>query len=216
MEQIIQELSNWQYLSELPNTLYGFILEKQMNESDDKFFVFTYHNDERKRSFSVLYDRSTKEYTVRITIGLTEFCDIRYIVGNLNSLEKVLREKLECTLNDLVHFNIGNIDCIVLEKKIIEWPYTKQLPKMVGNFALFISPNEPVKSINGSYIIIDYSDFDGQNNFIIYYNIFRDEFFGEIKAKRTPQMTAEFDEKNLFELEEILEDKLVRILESIK
>lgn len=215
MEQLIVELEQWPFLSELPDTLFGFKLEKHLYQSDSKYYIFRYYNNEIKRSFSVLYDSSTKEFIARIIIGLTEFCDIRYIVGNIEALEKILRSKLESTLNDLAHFNVNTIDCILMEKDVINWPYAQQLPKKIGAFDLFVSPSAPVKIINGSYIILDYSDFANESNFVIYYNIFRDEFFGEMKIKRTPQMTAEFDAKTLDELEEKLKQSLVKTVNNI-
>ncbi|MPL81514.1 hypothetical protein SDC9_27439 [bioreactor metagenome] len=215
MEKIIQGLSEWPFLTELPQECCGFIFEKQLKESDDKYLIFRYYNEEWKRSFTVLYDGATKEFLARIVVGLTEFCDICYIVGSLEQLEKVLQERLESTLSDLATFNIKHIDCILREKMVIEWPFAQQLPKKVGEFSLFISPSAPVKAINGSYIIIDYCDFASESNLIIYYNIFRDEFFGEIKIRRTPLMTAEFDAKMLNELEEKITEKLVETLESI-
>lgn len=215
MEKVMEELNEWQFFSELPETMFGFQCEKQLWENDNKYFIFRYYNDELRRSFSIYFDGSTKEFLARIVIGLTEFCDIRYIVANIQSLEAILKEKLEGTLSDLANFNITTIDCILLEKNVIDWSYAHQLPKRVGTFSLFIDPSEPVKIINGSYIILDYSDFVAESNFIIYYNIFRDEFFGELRIKRTPQMTAEFDAKTLSELEEKLKQNLKIALESM-
>ncbi|MGI6093138.1 MAG: hypothetical protein ACOYD5_09200 [Negativicutes bacterium] len=215
MEKIIEELAAWTFIDELKHELYGFILEKQFEETDNKYLIFRYHNEENKRNFSVLYDGATKEFIARVIIGLTEFCDIRFIVSSRDVLEKVLKEKLESTLKDLAYFNINNIDCIVREKKIIEWPFAQQLPDKIGKFTLFIAPNEPVKVINGSYILVDYCDFVSESNLIIYYNIFRDEFFGEVKVKRTPRMIADFDSKTLDELEGKLKEKLVQTLECI-
>lgn len=215
MEKIIQELADWSFIDELQHELYGFLLEKQFNARDNKYLIFRYHNEETKRNFSVLYDGATKEFIARVTIGLTEFCDIRFIVGSREALEKVLREKLDNTLKDLAYFNINNIDCIVQEKKIVDWSYIQQLPKKIGDFTLFIAPNEPVKVINGSYILVDYCDFNSESNLTIYYNIFRDEFFGEVRVKRSPRMTADFDAKTLDELEEKLKERLVNTLDSI-
>lgn len=37
----------------------------------------------------------------------------------------------------------------------MDWEYIDNLPKEIDGFKLFINPKEPVKIINGSYIIID-------------------------------------------------------------
>ena len=59
--------------------------------------------------------------------------------------------------------------------------------------------------LNGSYIIFDYSDFALESNFIIYYNEFRSEFYGEARIKNIPEMNYTFDSDSLLELEEFEE-----------
>lgn len=216
MEEIIQDLQEWKLIDELPKKVHGFLFEKQLQKKDKQYLIFRYHNDSINRSFSVLYDGATKEFLARIVVGLTEFCDIRFIANKKETLENVLRHNLENTLKDLAYFNIKTIDSIVREKQIIEWPYVNNLPKQIGDFVLFIAPNQPLKVINGSYIIIDYSNFNSQSNLIIYYNIFRDEFFAEMRINRTPHMIADFDAKTLDELQEKIDKKLIETLKSIK
>ncbi len=96
------------------------------------------------------------------------------------------------------------------------WEYIKSLPLEIDGFKLFISPDKPVKVINGSYIIIDYCDFANESNFIIYYNVFRDEFFGEAKIHRIPEVTYEYDSSELNDLKQKLEEKLAKTLHDIR
>ncbi|MPM86114.1 hypothetical protein SDC9_133197 [bioreactor metagenome] len=216
MQQIIDQLNEWQYIQQLPSELHGFILQKDFKEDGSIYHIFTYINQRQRRSFSILYDHSTKEYIARITAGLIEFCDIAYIVADLEMLEKLLKERLEKTLLQLGIFDINDLDSVFREKKIVEWPYAAGLPQTIDGFELYIKPAEPLKIINGSYVILDYSDFSSESNLILYYNIYRDEFFGEIRIKRTPQMAAVFESKSLPELEEKLELYLTSTLEEIR
>jgi hypothetical protein len=102
------------------------------------------------------------------------------------------------------------------DKKIVEWNYKDKLKQEIAGFTLYIKSDEPVKVINGSYIIIDYSDFATESNLIIYYNVFRDEFFGEIRIRRTPQMISAFDTSDLSELAAKLDEKLAETLEQVR
>lgn len=187
-----------------------------MQEVADTFLIYSYENNELKRKTTIYYHEETKEYKLLVTIGLIEFCAIEYISESLEKLEVVLKSRFDNLLGDISHFNREHISAIVIEKAIMNWEYIDKLPEKIEGFKLFISPKEPVKIINGSYIIIDYCDFSKESNFIIYYNIFRDEFFGEARLHRIPEVTYEFDCSELNELELVLEKNLKRMLQQIR
>lgn len=217
MENVIEELQTWSFLQELPAAIAGFNLEMNMQTNGALYEVFTYANLTQHRKFAVLYDSATKDYLVKITVGLTEYCDISFICSKLILLETALKERMVTVLNSLAGYDTNSTVCSVFkQKKILEWSYVAKLPEKVLDFQLFIRPTQPVKVINGSYIILDYSDFSQESNLIIYYNIFRDEFFGEARIRRTPQMTACFDTSELNELAEKIEGNLADALQSIR
>lgn len=216
MEKIIQQVEKWEFIAKLPEKFVGFTLKIELQEQNTQYCIFTYYNEEWHKSFSVLYDTATREYFARMVIGLTEYFDANFIVGDLETLENLLKNRLENNLRSLAVFNRENLDSILIDKQILEWTYGKELPTEVMGFELFIKPYEPVRIINGSYIIIDYSDFNNESNFIIYYNIFRDEFFGEVRLRRTPQMSAVFDAHTLDELQKNISIHLKEVLESMR
>lgn len=209
-------LADWAYLKELPTELEGFSLRRDMCVEGDMYDIFSYICAARRCKFTVYYHEETKEYKARVSVGLTEFCDIDFITDELAVLEAILRERLAKTLQNLVQFNRDAIDSIVVEKQILEWPYAATLPETLEGFTLFIRPSEPLRVINGSYIVFDYSDFAAESNFIIYYNIFRDEFFGEAKIRRIPEMNYLFDSHTLEELEAKLEAHFLPRLREIR
>lgn len=215
-EAVDAALAKWAYLEALPEALEGFSLRRDMRVDGDVYDIFSYVCEARRRRFTVYYHEETKEYKARVAVGLTEFCDIDFITDDLAVLEAILRERMAKTLRGLVQFDREAIDSIVVEKKILEWPYAKTLPETVEGFALFIRPSEPLRVINGSYIVFDYSDFEAESNFIIYYNIFRDEFFGEAKIRRIPEMNYLFDSHDLDTLEEKLQEHFLPRLREIR
>jgi hypothetical protein len=215
MEKIIEQVSKWEFLRNLPAEIYGFTLINELMACGTQYRIFTYNNPNAHRSFTIMYDTATKDFLARTVVGLTEFCDISYITGDLTSLEKLLAERMENTLKCLAYFEPSSVCVRFREKKVLEWPYISKLPSRIQNFELFINPHEPVKVLNGSYAIIDYSDFSTESNLMINYNIFRDEFFCEIRLRRTPIMTADFDAKTLVELEARLESNLLRTIENL-
>lgn len=215
MEKKIAQINDWKLLTKLPSEIAGFTLAVELQERGTQYCIFTYQNKEWHKSFSVVYDKATKEFLARAVIGLTEYFDVNFIVGDIDLLEKLLRNRLKDTLTNLAVFNREKLDSIMIDKKILEWPYGKELPEELAGFTLFIKPSEPVRIINGSYVVIDYSDFSNESSLVIYYNIFRDEFFGEERIRRTPQMSAVFDADTLDKLQENIANHLKLVLENM-
>lgn len=216
MDKIIEQVAQWEFLQKLPQESYGFTLNTELMTCGPQYRIFTYNNQKAWRSFTVLYSQETKDFLVRIVIGLMEFCDISFITPDLPSLEKVLTERMGLTLQRLSNFDIASVCPQFMDKKILEWPYALNLPEQIAGFNLFINPQKPVKVLNGSYVIIDYSDFSTESNLAVNYNIFRDEFFSEIRLRRLPVMTAVFDARTLPELEVKLNDNLTQTLENLR
>ena len=216
LTKVQAEISAWTYLQELPPEKNSFKLKMLMQEVGDTFQIYCYENADLRRKTMIYYHEETKEYKLLVTIGLTEFCAIEFISANLEQLQTVLEKRFDLLLGDISEFKPEHISSIIIDKKIMQWDYIAKLPKEICGFKLFINPAEPVKIINGSYIIIDYCDFANESNFIIYYNVYRDEFFGEAKIHRIPEVTYAYDSSQLNELKAKIEEKLVPTLEAIR
>ncbi|WP_196593760.1 hypothetical protein [Pectinatus sottacetonis] len=215
-DKITAEVENWEYMKELPEECHGFRLVRLMREKGDMLDLYRYENDEAHRSITIYYHEETSEYKLRMRIGLTEFCVIEYIYARLEDFQKILESRCNNLLLDMAVFNPKHISSIVHDKKVMQWDYRKKLPAVSKGFELFIKPNEPVRVINGSYIIFDYSDFLNKSNFIIYYNVFRDEFFGESRVFDIPEVSYDFDSHELEELIDKLDIKLLPHLEKLR
>lgn len=213
---IMEEIDAWEYPKGLPNELQGFQLDRSRKNHGTRNQIFAYECSAKRRQFIAFYDEATRDFMVRIIIGLTEYNDVTYIVPELDKFETLLRERMEDTLRGLVVFDESRLESVLLQTKVTTWPYEKKLPPQIGCFELFIPPSEPIRVINGSYIVLDYSCFVEESNLLIYYNIYRDEYFGEIRLRRTPEMTFDFDSKSLTELEEKFEEYLVPTLKKLE
>ena len=216
MKELEKQIQEWAYLITLPEKIAEFTLVREMISNKTQFHLFTYANPNRHLFFSVAYDLTTDDFLCKVMIGLNEYYDVNFIAADLPGLETILDSKMEKLLLSLDQFSPEHLGSIFLEKKIIEWTYTSQLPKEVAGFLLFIRPDAPIKVLNGSFVIIDYSDFTTESNLIICYNVFRDDFYGEFHLRRLPQMTGFFDAKNLSELAEQLKLHLAPVLEDMR
>jgi hypothetical protein len=215
-EKIAAQVETWEYLKKLPKTAHGFVFELLMRENGDMLDIYSYENKAAHRSITAYYHEETREYKLRMRIGLTEFCVIEYIYAELADFQKMLEERCDNLLADMAVFNPDHITSIVHDKKIMQWNYREKLPESFAGFHLFITPDKPVRVINGSYIIFDYSDFVNQSNFIIYYNVFRDEFFGESRVFNIPEVSYDFDSHELSELMNKLEIRLLPHLQKMR
>ena len=209
-------IADWQYREELPAEYCGFRLQQLNQPIEDRYDLFTYSNEGIRREVTAYYHEETHEYKLRVKIGLTEFCRIEFISPDLARFEEVLRRELLELLSAMVNFSAASLGSIVRAKNITTWEYGRNLPANLEGFELFIKPAEPVTVLNGSLIVFDYSDFSIDSNFIIYYNVFRDEFFGEARIRNIPEMNYTFDSTELSELEEKLDAHLVKRLRGIR
>ena len=201
IEKVNAEIANWQYLQDLPEQWYGFQLDRNTEISKDSYDLYRYVNEMLHKSATIYFHEETHEYKVRLKIGLIEFCRIEFITANLEVFEKLLKSQFEQMLMDMVDFNPKSLSSIVLDKKITTWEAGTKLPETIEGFHLFISPAQPVKINNGSYIIIDYVDFSLESSFTVYYNIYRDEVFAEARIWNIPDVKYDFDSNELSELE---------------
>lgn len=214
MKKIVEQVSSWPYLQQLPARESGFSLSLDLTEAGSQFNIFSYRDEENLRRFSLDYDSTTKDFLARVSVGLNDFCDVSFICTDLAALERILAAKLVSTLAELGRGQ--QYESIFRAKKILDWPYVSQLPGQLAGFGLYITPRQPLKTINGSYIIIDYCDFAAASNLIVNYNVYRDEFFGQLCFRHTPHMISTFDARELGELAGKLDLGLRQTLEELR
>ena len=209
VEKIEHALEGWPLLNSLPREYYGFHYRALCVPIDDRYDIFSYENAVIHKSVTAYYHEETHEYKLRMQVGFVEFCRIEYITNSLEIFGEKLSKELMQLLEDMVTFNPKNISSLVIKKGICDWAFAKELPETLEGYQLFIKPQQPVKINNGSYIIIDYVDFTHASDVTIYYNMYRDEFFGEARIHSIPDVTYDFDSNELVELQEKLEKHLV-------
>ncbi len=209
IEKVEASLEGWQLLESLPPEIAGFHFSLLRAPHEDMYDIFSYENPALHRRVTAYFHEETQEYKLRVRIGFIEFCRIEFITASLGAFSQALEEHLAALIDGMVTFHPESLSSLVLKKGIREWPYGKQLPETLEGHELFIRPQQPVKITNGSYIIIDYVDFEQESDVTIYYNMYRDEFWGEVRAHSIPDVSYVFDCHELDELQKKLEEHLV-------
>lgn len=209
IEKVEASLEGWQLLESLPPEIAGFHFSLLRAPHEDMYDIFSYENPALHRRVTAYFHEETQEYKLRVRIGFIEFCRIEFITASLGAFSQALEEHLAALIDGMVTFHPESLSSLVLKKGIREWPYGKQLPETLEGHELFIRPQQPVNITNGSYIIIDYVDFEQESDVTIYYNMYRDEFWGEVRAHSIPDVSYVFDCHELDELQKKLEEHLV-------
>lgn len=207
--------ANWNYMKELPDVIHDFHLQRLQTKEEDIYNLYAYIHEPLHRSITVYFHAETKEYKVRFKIGSFEFCYEECISASLEEFEKLLRERFEGIIRDLTEYDPMQIDTMLKETHVLEWDFSAMLPPKLNEFELFISPSKPFRITNGSYIVLDYEHFSSQSNLAVYYNIFRDEFFGDTRIAGVPNVNYEFDSQTLDELKEKLSVHLIPCLQTV-
>jgi len=210
-QKIENETHNWQYAEELAEDKYGFKLNKIFAEFGNKYDLFEYSNANHCR-IKAYYDEDTREYKVRVKIGCNEYCKPYFFAGELAQFESLLKGYFD---EELSKFNSRCKNSLVA-KDLGEWKYAQELPEELEGFKLFIKPTEAVEYTNGSYIILDYSDFATESSLSILHNIYKNDYGNEVVIRGESYISDDFGASSVEELEELLKEKLTEKLREIR
>lgn len=192
----------------LPDELLGFTTKKICAAAEDKFIFFRCTNEAAHCALTAYFHEETNEFKIRQQIGLTEFCLTNFFTEDFAHFKEIIDAKLDSVLKNLHNIRQGKLNRFLREKNLDAWIYGSELPATLEGFELYIKPAAPVEVTNGSFIVINYVDFNLNSDFIISYNIYSDEFSGETRINGAPHVTYAFDAKTLDELEDKLKNNL--------
>ena len=198
----------WEYPNTLPALCHGFELQREDYWEGLLYRIFSYRNEARRRRVSIVYDKSTLEYMLRVTVGLMEFCDVQFIHGDRQAFESILNIAFLPRMETMERCVPSRMESLFRNKKILEWAETFDFPAQVNGFELFLEPQNCIQFTNGSYLVLDYTDFARDSSLRFFYNVFRDDFFAEYLVLGAPQATQRFDVKTLPELAGKLKSEL--------
>lgn len=211
-EKIDAALAAWTVLDDLPAELNGFVLSKQRQESEGQYDFFRYDQMQEHRAVVGFYDAATTSYKLRVEIGVVRFALPSFVYGDLEAFGMELRRSLPNVMTELHADTLQMQELLAVRESIETWAYGAELPEEIEGYTLFVRPSAPAQLTNGSFLIIDYVNFTRGNDVGIYYNCYRNEFFGEYHVGGMPYVSYSFDAANLEELEQRLKLQLVRYL----
>ena len=214
--KVAAEFEAANFFSQIPAEIDGYTLKKILADDGDKFFYFAYENETTHRSLKTYFHEETKEYKVLVAIGLAEFCLTEFFTEDFETFTKILAAELDATIKKISAQIDPAEDYLIADKNFSSWQYGQTLKKNLEGFELFIAPKNPVKITNGSYIIINYSDFENFCDLNIFYNVYGDNFSGEAQFGGVQHPLYIFDAVDLTQLENLLKENLLPELKKIR
>ena len=206
--EIQEEVRQWDLILDLPDQIGAFTKKLTDYIDGQVLYICRYEAPELRATLDITYTTETFDYILVRTMGMNTYRDIRFIYKERNIFAQKVKKYLPSVLQSMEDPTSVNLGEMVEAKHLPEWEYGKQLPKQIGSFELYIRPDKAIDHINGSIILIDYTDFDRKDQLIIMYNRLRNQFFGEVKIGGVFHATSEFDSYSLKELQEALEAHL--------
>jgi hypothetical protein len=212
IDEIQKQTREWEFIKKLPDTIGAFHKKLVDKIEGQILYICRYEAPELKAKADIIYSSETFDYILVRTMGINTYRDMRLIYKERDIFAEKTAHYLPEVLRDMEKPEEVNLGEMVEDKHLKEWEYGKSLPSKIGPFELYIRPDRAIEHINGSVIIIDYTDFSRNDQLIIMYNRLRNEFFGELKINGLFRTTREFDAKNLDGLRKLLEEKLEKTL----
>ena len=214
--EIEEGLKDWEFLKHLPKEISGFKLQEGRGIEGNILNLASFVNEEIHCSLDLIYTAETFDYTLVKNIGLHTFRDERFFNRDADKFaEAVLKnlpnviEKVSRSMNKKLGY----------ESKVMgfdTWNYWKTLPEKIGEYELFVTPDKTLEYINGSWVILDYSNFSKGNQIMFLYNSFRNELFAELKKGFMPLTTDLYNANKLEQLEKLIKQHLQETLNELE
>ncbi len=186
-----------------------------VNEDTEEGHTFFYYTDEKNLRWNVVYDKEVEDFTVKIIHPLFVLNDIRFIKESFEEFWPQLLVNYERGVKESLVSPHERFTSEYIRKKLPEWEFHEILPETIGAFQLDITPDKAIMGINGSYIVGTYVLPESRTGIILYYNVYRDEFFCEMMKEGVPVVSHALDAKELKEWEVLLQEKLASLCENL-
>lgn len=85
----------------------------------------------------------------------------------------------------------------------------------MGQYKRIIKPVNPVEGLNGSFIIGAYECRERNIGVLFFYNIYREEYYGELRAGGIPVIVHQYDATTINEFSSHLKAYLEKDLETL-
>lgn len=195
-----QKFLDWDIEKELPAEIGGYKLKRLDRQEGRIYFAFCWEDEKTGWQVRALFDEETMDYMVKAFLPMVTFTEIELITGDFEEYKRNMKLLTPAYIEkELIHRE--NVSVLVRGRGFMVWDYTPFFPETLGHYQRTIEPHRPLLGLNGSYIICAYECAEKNTGLLFFYNIYRDEYYGELRAQGIPGIIHQYDAKTLEDFE---------------
>lgn len=178
------------------------------------YTAFAWENGKNGWMVKAIFDEETKDYMVKMDLRLMTLTQLESITGDFEQFKKRVRELTPKAIEkELIH--LERVSVLAAAKGFMKWDYEKVMPERMGQYKRIIKPVNPVEGLNGSFIIGAYECRERNIGVLFFYNIYREEYYGELRAGGIPVIVHQYDATTINEFSSHMEAYLEKDLETL-
>ena len=205
---------DWDAEHELPQDIGDYHFKRLDQQEGRIYYAFGWINEKNGWKVRVLFDEETMDYMVKSDLHMVTLTEIELITGDFEEFRRNLKLLTPPYIEkELIHRE--KVSILVADKEFMIWDYEGLLPPVLGHYERVIEPKMPVLGLNGSYIIAAYECDEKDTGILFFYNMYRDEYYGELRAQGIPGIIHQYDANDLGELIEKIKEHLAKDLEEL-
>lgn len=209
-----QKFLDWPIEKELPTDIDGYKLKRLDRQEGRIYYAFCWENESNRWQVKALFDEETMDYMVKTDVHMMILTEIELITGDFEEFKRNMKLLTPKYIEkELIHRE--NVSVLVRGKGFMVWDYKPFFPPVLGHYERIIEPSRPLLGLNGSYIIASYECREKDTGILFFYNTYRDEYYGELRAKGIPGIIHQYDAKTIPELEGKIREHLDKDLEDL-
>ncbi|MCI1751139.1 hypothetical protein [Megasphaera cerevisiae] len=219
-ETLIETLKQWNIITVLPLQVGDFQLSEERRmireqDEDKEYLIFIYRNDRNGWTVRAVFNPASGEFSIRTDIGMLEFALIEFITDVFDQFRAMVEERLPRIIQTYYVDRCRNFSVILQNKGLPAVAWDSFLPEEYKGFRRLVKPNEAVRIINGSYMVLSYYNAETKSGLSVMYNVLRDDFFAERRIHNFPNLVHDFDSESLRDLQSALQKRLLPVLDEI-
>lgn len=204
----------WEIEKDLPKSIGEYELKRIDKQDDRKYYAFSYVGKETGWQVESLFDEETMDYMIKVDFRLFVISQIEMISGDFEKFKSMVKNMLPEFINkEMIQRN--KVSVLVKNKGFTEWDYSEIMPKTIDKYIRVIEPKMPVLGLNGSYIIAAYECKENNSGILFFYNMYRNEYYGEMRSGGIPKIIHKYDAKTIKEFEQRVSKNLTKDLKEL-
>ena len=205
---------DWDIGHELPQDIGPYHLQRIDEQMERIYYAFGWIDPESGWQIRALYDEETSDFMIKMDLHMMTLTEIECITGDFEEFKRNVTLLTPNTIEkELIHRE--NVSVLVKGKGFMVWNYEDLLPETLGHYKRIIEPSRPLLGLNGSYVIAAYECREKDTGILFFYNMYRNEYYGELRAKGIPGIIHQYDAKTISDLETEIEKNLEKDLQAL-